>query len=82
MFVPVIGISKSPTEIILCEAEIERKSTYFTFSFDLERTDEGLSSSIVGGSLTVSVPSLTSFLTYPSPARHGSSSTLMGLTMP
>jgi len=49
MFVPIIGISKSPTEIILCEDETERKSTYFTSSVDLERTDEGLSSSVVGG---------------------------------
>ena len=68
MFVPVIGISKSPTEIILCEDETERKSTSFTSSVDLERTDEGLSSSVVGGSLAISAHSPTSFLAYPSPA--------------
>lgn len=68
MFVPVIGISKSSTELILCEDETEMKSTSFTSSFDLERTDEGFSSSVVGGSLAVSMHSPTSFLTYPSPA--------------
>ena len=65
IFVPVIGISKSPIESILCDDETERKSTYFTSSFDLERTDEGISSSVVGGSLVASTHSPTSFLTYP-----------------
>ena len=68
IFVPVIRISKSPTDIILSEDETERKSTSFTFSFDLERTDEGCSSFVVGGSLTLSAHSPTSLLTYPSPA--------------
>ena len=62
MFVVVIGISTSPTEIIFCEDETKRKSTYFTSSIDLERTDEGFSSSVVGGSLVVSAHSPTSFL--------------------
>ena len=68
MFVPVIGISTSPTKIILCEDETERKSMSFTFSVYLERTDEGFSSSVVGGLLSVLAHSPTSFLTYPSPA--------------
>ena len=68
MFVPVITISKYPSEIILCEDEIERKSTSFTTYVDLERTNEGFSSSVVGGSLSVSAHSPTSFLTYSNPA--------------
>lgn len=55
----------------------QRKSTSFTSFFVLERTDDGFSSSVVGGS-----HSPTSFLTYPSPVWWGNSSTLMGLTMP
>jgi len=66
MFVPVIGISTSSTQIILCEDETERKSTSFNSSVDLESTGEGLSSSVVGGSLAISAHSPTSFLTYPS----------------
>ena len=70
MFVPVIGISTFPTEIILCEDEAEGKSTSFTSTIELERTDEGFSSSVVGGSLTVLAHSPTSFPTYPSPLQH------------
>ena len=82
MFVPVMGISKSLIEIILCENKTKRKSTSFTSSIDLERTDEGFSSSVVGGSLAVSAHSPTYFLTHPSTLRHSNSSTVMGLTMP
>ena len=32
MFIPLIGMSTLPTEIILCEDEIEGKSTSFTHS--------------------------------------------------
>ena len=64
MFVPIIGISNSPIEIILCDEETESKSTYITSFVDLERTNEGLSSSVVGGSLDVSTHSPNSFLTY------------------
>ena len=82
MFVLLIGISKSPIEIILWEDETKRKSTSFTSSFDLERTDDGCSSFIVVGSLAVMAHSPTSFLTYPSLVQHGNSSNLMGLIMP
>jgi len=61
MFVPVIGIATSPTEIILCEDDTEGKSTSFTSTVDLERTDDGFSSSVVGGSLAVLADSPTSF---------------------
>ncbi len=68
MFVPVICISIFPTKIILCEDEIEWKSTSFTSTFGLEKIDEDFSSSVVGGSLAVLAHSPTYFLTYPSPA--------------
>ena len=68
MYVPVISISTFPKEIILCEDESEGDSTSFTSIVELEITDEGCSSSVVGGSVYVLVDSPTSFLKYPRPA--------------
>lgn len=69
MFFPEIGISTFPTEIKLCEDETEGISTYFTSTFDLEKSDEGFSSSFIDGSLGVITHFSASLLTYPSLVR-------------
>jgi len=82
MFFLVMGTSTVPTEIILSEEETEEKSTSFTSTVDLESTDEGFASSVVGGSLIVLMHFTTSFMAYPSPVCQGNSSTWMGFIMP